>query len=131
MPKPTMDHVLPICGILVKQVSQSRPKLEISALLIFSFYERVYYLESETPFPNSREKAEWFIGIAENVGDALTFWILTEDTKKIIARSVVRTAEDPKTVNQRIDQLQLSSKEPPTKVIGMKDMLPNMTLPYI
>ena len=144
VPKPAMDHVLPICGILVKQDSKSRPKLEIlpwgmhrsytpdiSALLIFSFYEWVYYLESETPFPNSREKAGWFIGIAENVGDALTFWILTEDTEKIIARSVVRTTEDPKTANQRIDQFQPSSKEPPTKVIGMKDMLPNITLPSI
>jgi len=46
---------------------------DISALLIFSSYERVYYLESETPFPNSREKAGWFISIAENVGDALIF----------------------------------------------------------
>ena len=27
--KPAMDHVLPICGILVEQVSKGRPKLEI------------------------------------------------------------------------------------------------------
>jgi len=44
---------------------------------------------------------------------------------------VVRTAEYPKTANQRINQLQPSIKEPPTKVIGMKDILPNMTLPSI
>jgi len=44
---------------------------------------------------------------------------------------VVRTTEDPKTANQRIDQLQLPSKEPPTKVIGMKDILPNITLASI
>ena len=56
---------------------------------------------------------------------------LTEDTEKIIARSVARTTEYPKTANQRIDQLQPSSKEPPTKVIGMKDMIPNITLPSI
>ena len=29
MPKPAMDQVLPICGILVEQVSKGRPKLEI------------------------------------------------------------------------------------------------------
>ena len=44
---------------------------------------------------------------------------------------MVRTAEDPKTANKRIDQLQPSSKEPPTKVIGIKDMNPNITLPSI
>ena len=44
---------------------------------------------------------------------------------------MIRTAEDPKTANKRIDQLQPSNKEPPTKVIGMKDMIPNMTLPSI
>ena len=44
---------------------------------------------------------------------------------------MVRTAEDPKTANQRIDQFQPSSKEPPTKVIGMKDMIPNIALPSI
>ena len=44
---------------------------------------------------------------------------------------MVRTAEDPKTANQRIDQLQPPIKEPPMKVIEMKDMLPNMMLPSI
>jgi len=104
---------------------------DITVLLIFFFYECIYYLESEIPFPNSREKAGWFIGIAENVGDSLTFWILTEDTEKIIARSVIRTAEDPKTANQRIDQLQPPIKEPLMKVIEMKDMLLKMMLPSI
>ena len=59
------------------------------------------------------------------------FQILTEDTEKIIAKCVVRTAEDPKRANQRIDQFQPSIKEPPMKVIGIKDMLPNMMLPSI
>ena len=62
--------------------------------LIFSFYECFYYLEAEIPFPNSREKAEYFVGIAENVGDALTYWILTEDTDKLIAKIVIRSAEE-------------------------------------
>ena len=45
---------------------------------------------------------------------------------------MVRTAEDPKTANQRIDQLQpMPIKEPPMNVIGMKDVLPNMLLPLI
>ena len=69
------------------------------------------------PIPWVKDKAGWFIGIAESVGDALTFWILTEDTEHIIARSVIRTAEDPKAGNMQCDLL----KPPTQNVIGMKD----------
>jgi len=55
---------------------------DISALLIFTFNEHVHYLDEEIPFPNSKEKAGHFVGIAENDGDILTFWILIiEDTE--------------------------------------------------
>jgi len=37
----------------------------------------------------------------------------------------------PKPANQRIDQLQPPIKEPPMKVIEMKDMLSKITLPSI
>ena len=51
----------------------------------------------------SNEKSGWFVGISEHVGHALTFVILTEDTQKIIHRSVMRTATDPATKNVRVD----------------------------
>ena len=55
--------------------------------------------------------------IAENVVDSLSFCILTEDTEQLsIARSVVRTAADLKTVNQ----LQPTMEEPnKTILIGI------------
>jgi len=37
-----------------------------------------------------------------NIGDALTFWKLTEDIEQVTARSVVISTEDPKTANQEI-----------------------------
>ena len=51
----------------------------------------------DCPFPESRELSGRFVGISENVGDALTFLIRTDDTHKIISRSVARplTNEDP------------------------------------
>ena len=58
---------------------------DISALLAFRFFQKVYYLDSEESFPNSKEDARYIMGIAENVGDALTYWILTEDTQQIVA----------------------------------------------
>ena len=68
----------------------------------FSFYEKLYLLDTEVRFPESKEKAGSFVGITENVGDALTYWVLTEDTEKVIARSVICRAEDPETQNKRL-----------------------------
>ena len=70
---------------------------DISPLLRFHFWEEVYYRHDDSDFPSDeREGHGHFVGIAEHVGHAMTFKILTTDTKKIIFRSVVRpiTAED-------------------------------------
>ena len=75
---------------------------DISVLLRFSWYEHVYFREDETSFPSeSRERSGRFVGFVDNVGNALTFAILTDDTNKILYRSEVRTAEDPKSINLR------------------------------
>ena len=65
---------------------------DISALMQFEFYEPIFYFDQES-FPNSCEKEGYFLGIAENKGDALTYWILTEQNT-VLARSVVRSAEE-------------------------------------
>ena len=75
---------------------------DISILLRFHWYEHVYFREDETSFPSeSGERSGRFVGFADNVGNALIFTILTNDTNKIIYRSEVRTAEDPKSLNLR------------------------------
>ena len=70
---------------------------DISACLQFRWYEPVYYLDSNEKFPSSKEKSGRFVSIAEHCGDALTYLILTDDTDKVISRSVVRpqSATDP------------------------------------
>jgi len=92
----------------------------------------VYYLDAEIPFPSSKEKAGRFVGIAENVGDAMTFWIWTEDTGKLIARSLIRDAENPKNTNKRVEAMDTEEnvKKPP-KIVGVKDLVPGTTLPII
>jgi len=60
---------------------------------------------NEPSFPSdSREARGRFVGIAEHVGHAMTYQILTDDTNKIIERSLVR-AVDPAAINQRADQV--------------------------
>lgn len=78
---------------------------DISVLLQYHFYEKVYYSIAEKySFPSkSTEKIGYFVGVSENAGDALTYKELTEDTQKIFSRSAIRSANDPETTNRRVD----------------------------
>ena len=73
---------------------------DISTLLQFSFYEPIYYLDAEITFPYSRDLPGTFLGLATNVGDALTYRVLTSDNT-ILSRSVMRSALDNININQR------------------------------
>ena len=65
-------------------------------MLQFTFWEKVLYLSHGESFPDTQEHVGHFLGVSENCGDALTFYILTKD-EQIISRSVVRkwTATNP------------------------------------
>ena len=77
---------------------------DISSLLCFRFYEPVYYKLDDSEFPSeSTEKLGYFVGIADSVGHALTFKVLTDDTNKVIYRSRIRTATKSNERNLRID----------------------------
>ena len=75
---------------------------DISALLSFHFYEPIYYLDIEEPTPLSREKAGYWLGVAHNVGDALTYHILTDESQQVIQRSVVRSRRGEHGINRRV-----------------------------
>ena len=87
---PTLQGICP-----VRALEGTTP--DISFMLHFSFYEGVYYrIDSSEPdlnFPSSsNEKKGYWVGLADNQGDRLTWRILTEDTQKIIICSGVRSA---------------------------------------
>ena len=72
--------------------------VDVSVLLRFHFYQKVYYMNPKSHFPStSRESVGYIVGVSEHVGPALCWKILTYDTKQIIHRSVVRphTDSDP------------------------------------
>ena len=48
---------------------------DISPILLFTFFQQIYYLDADIQFLDSKGKMKRFVGIAENVGDAFTFWI--------------------------------------------------------
>jgi hypothetical protein len=74
---------------------------DISAYLQFHFYQPVFYLDTNHPlYPRSRECYGYWIGVAPNVGDALTYKILTPE-HQVIFRSTLRAASDPLNYNLR------------------------------
>jgi hypothetical protein len=72
---------------------------DISHLIHFDYYQPVYYL-TPASFPETKEKLGRWLGPAKNVGDAMTWKILTEK-QSIIARSAVRPTDDGETPNLR------------------------------
>ena len=79
---------------------------DISSLLYFRWYEPIYYKIDDSDFPSdSREKCSHWVGIAEHVGHAMTFKILTDNTRKIIYHSNIRSAVDPKSQNMCMEPL--------------------------
>ena len=64
---------------------------EISAYILFTFWEKILYHEPASKYPGCRELPGYFLGIAKSVGDALTFTILSE-THARLNRSVIRSA---------------------------------------
>ena len=65
--------------------------VDISPLLRFHFWQKVYYKAVDTGFPSdSEESLGYIVGISEHCGPSLTWKILTADTQKVIFRSRVR-----------------------------------------
>ena len=79
---------------------------DISLLLRFSFWDPIYYKLDDSDFPSgSAEGRGCWVGIAEYVGHAMTYKILTDDTKKVIYRSNVCSALTKEDRNKRVDLL--------------------------
>ena len=64
---------------------------DISIILLFTFYQPVFYATYDQHFPSeSEERAGYWVGFGEHCGDAMTHKILDHDTQNIIYRSAVR-----------------------------------------
>jgi hypothetical protein len=77
---------------------------DISPMLYFLFYKKVYYLVDETTFPSkSKELRRQWVGVSKNVGHFMTYKILTDNTRRIIHHSNIRSAADPNARNLHLD----------------------------
>ena len=67
---------------------------DISILLLYTFYQPVFYASHNQSYPSaSEERAARWVGFGDHVGDALTHKLLDDDTKKILYRYSVRPSD--------------------------------------
>ena len=77
---------------------------DISIILLFTFYQPVFYATYDQNFPSeSEERAGYWVGIGEHFGDAMTHRFLDHDTQKSIYRSAVKPKKSS-TPNHRLAQ---------------------------
>ena len=72
---------------------------DVSIIIIYTFYQPVFYTTNDKHFPSdSEERAGFWVGFAEHCGDSLTHMVLDAVTLKIIYSSALRprTPKDPK-----------------------------------
>ena len=62
---------------------------DISPLLLFQFFEPVYYAHDPS-FPDSKERLGYWVGPSKHVGDSLCHTILDSETFKEHHTSIVR-----------------------------------------
>ena len=75
---------------------------DISIILLFAFYQPVFYATYDQHFPSeSEERAGYWVGFGEHCGDAMTHKILNHDTQIGIYRSAVRPKKSS-TPNHRL-----------------------------
>ena len=68
---------------------------DISILMMYTFYQSVYYASHNQSFPStSEEKHAFGAGFGEHAGDAITHKLLDSSSNKIIHRSAVCPAND-------------------------------------
>jgi hypothetical protein len=85
---------------------------DISPLLRFHWWEEVYYKIDDSDFPSDSQEARGrFVGIAEHVGHAMTYSILTDDTLTTIRWSNVRSARITDAPNLKADIFSGEAKE--------------------
>lgn len=77
--------------------------VDVSPLLRFYWFQPVFYAIDDAGFPSdSKEALGRFVGISTNCGHTMTFKVLTDDTNRVIVRSLVRPADDPLRPNLRL-----------------------------
>jgi hypothetical protein len=75
---------------------------DIPYTLVFYWFEPVLYLDPVSKFLETTERPGYFVGFADNVGDAFSFKILKIYLVTVLYRSVVRSTAHANHRNKRV-----------------------------
>jgi hypothetical protein len=104
-----------IKGVPLQHLTGDTP--DISVLLRFHFWQKVYYKKVDGHFPSdSVEDVGHIVGISDHCGHALTYKVLNPSTMKVLHRSLIRPA-DPLDPNLRAESLGGESDEDVTNPV--------------
>ena len=136
------------CGVIMNHTAEKslgwRPPLQvltgqtvdISKLLYFIFWDVVYakrYKDSKYNGQVGNKKTNEikcrFVGFADHVGHALTFKLLTCDTRQIIYRSQVRLGSDKE--NKLVSDMRIEDPPPRVFISSHLDNTKEVTLPTV
>jgi len=95
-----------ILGWCAPQEAATGETPDICILLFFVFWDIAHCARHANKQPGSQKGQEMrgrFVGFAWDVGHKLTFLVLTDDTQKVIKRSVLRLANCPEN-EMRLDE---------------------------
>jgi hypothetical protein len=102
MMKYPAEHNITADKTLDWQIPLGKQKGETPVISVFLQCKYCVKIETQMKFPSTKERPGYWLGVAHNVGNSLTYVILTTDTRQIIERSVICSAEDPKTKNKEV-----------------------------
>jgi hypothetical protein len=97
-----VQHIVMVKNHLARESLNKRTPMEkrtgqtpdISKFLPYRWYEPVYYLDGE-----GQEQLGRWVGVAEHVGDELTFMVISDATGQVMYLSDLRTVTDPNAPN--------------------------------
>ena len=98
---------------------------DISIILLFTFYQPVFYATYDQNFPSESEERDgywvgYWVGFGKHCGDAMTHKLLDHETQKIIYRNAVR----PKKSSTPNHRLALHGGEVSTSPDPSEDKIP-------
>ena len=68
-------------------------------------FRQAVYFKAKDKCPKSNERKGRWLGVSNHVGDLLTYFIYFEDTKKVVSRSSIRSADPHRggIINKHLD----------------------------
>ena len=108
-----------ICLVYFKSYCMWCIEFHISIMLIYTFYQPVFYATHDQHFPSeSEERAAYWVRFGEHCGDAMTHKLLDKITQKNIYRSAVRplTKSNPNHRHTEDGGEASTSKQPSSKI---------------